>query len=452
MSLTLLIWLLLFAGLTLATLTRPVYAVALYMLTFFLSPPFWWWGDLIEPYRWNLISGFILLGAALVSPAPQPTQRVRTVLIVSLAMILNAVFVNFAIAGNSYHSADSFTEFIKFFLLMYMIIRTVRSIDDLQIVMLAILLGAAYIGYEATVNERGKIVQNRLEGVGAPGATTANHFASLMVTVLPLVAPFFLVGRLWQKVLVVCLAPLLVNTILLCNSRGAFLAAIFSAGVFIATAPKEVRSKAWKVVGIGALGVFFMLGDARIIDRFMTTFSSSEERDRSAQSRLDFASAGLAMIADYPLGAGGHGFKKVHGVKYLRAAGASNVARAVHNGYLNEACEWGLQGLLMRLYWFYVTIRIGFAFTRRGQEDLGMDPFLLLTMCALLSGLGAYLVTYLFGDQNSSEWGYWMVALVVAVELIGQALREQAWFEWGQQEEDDEVAASDSEDTAALAS
>ena len=169
-------------------------------------------------------------------------------------MIANATFINFAIAGNSDVSFESYELLVKFFVLAYLIFRTVRTTFDLQIVMMSILLGAAYIGFECTFNGRGDIVSNRLEGVGAPGATTANHFASLMVTLLPLLAPFFLAGRLWCKVLVVCLAPLIVNVVLLCNSRSAFLGAILSAVVFIVMSPRKIRSKAIKVVVAGAFG------------------------------------------------------------------------------------------------------------------------------------------------------------------------------------------------------
>ena len=418
MSLTLVVWGLLFIGLLIAAFKRPAFAVSLYMLTFFLSPGFWWWGDAIKGYRWNLYSGLILLAMSFMVKAPELTGKGRTLFHVSLAMIANATLVNFLLAGNSEVSFESYELFVKFFVLAYLVFRTVRTVDDLQIVMLSILLGAAYIGFECTVNDRGEIVGNRLEGVGAPGAATANHFASLMVTLLPLVAPFFLVGRLWMKVLVVCLAPLIVNVILLCNSRGAFLAAIVSAVVFIAMSPRTIRSKALKTVAVGAFGVFLLMGDARIMDRFFTTFASGEERDSSAQSRLDFAGAGLSMVADFPLGAGGNGFKKVHGLKYLSRDGISEVARAVHNGYLNEACEWGVQGLAMRLFWFLTSLSLAWQYIRNHREASEENLFPMLTQVALVSGLSAFLVTYMFGDQNSSEWGYWLVALMLTVTTL----------------------------------
>ncbi len=421
MSLTLLIWMVLLAGLAIGSVQRPVLAVVAYLLTFFLSPPFWWWGDPIAGYRWNFYVGFLLLGASFLCPAPTTSGRIRPLVIAGGLMVLNAAVVHFAFGGGTEVSADPFTLMMKFLLLVYLMNRTIKDVSDLQIVMLSMILGAAYIGYEVTFNDRGAIVNNRLEGVGAPGATTANHFASLMVTVLPLVAPFFLVGKNWMRFLVVLSAPMIINVVLLCNSRGAFLAAILTGVVFACVAPTKVRRKAWITLGVGAFAVFLMLGDQRIIDRFMTTFSSGEERDSSAQSRLDFWGCALEMISDHPLGAGGHGFKKVHGVKYLRKNGVSDVARAVHNGYLNEACEWGIQGLLLRLFWFFVAVRISWQVIRNSRGDPNFNEFLLLAMCAVMSGFVGYLLTCLFGDMVSAEWGYWMVAMIIAIATLAEA-------------------------------
>ena len=272
MSSTLILWLLLFAGLTLAAFKRPAYAVAGYMLSFFLCPPFWWWGGPIEGIRWNFYSGLILLGAVLLS-APRKISSLdsksRSVFLIAALILANATFVNFVLASNTEISSEAYFLLAKFFLLYYLIYASIKSKFDMQIVMMSMILGAAYIGFEVTVNDRGELEGNRLEGVGAPGANTANHFASLMVAVLPLIAPFFLVGSTYHKALAIICAPLIVNVVLLCNSRGAFLAAIMSAIVFLAMAPKGVRKKAWVVVIAGGIGTFMLMGDARILDRFM---------------------------------------------------------------------------------------------------------------------------------------------------------------------------------------
>ena len=442
MSSTLILWLLLFAGLTLAAFKRPAYAVAGYMLSFFLCPPFWWWGGPIEGIRWNFYSGLVLLAVVLLS-SPRKIGSLegnsRRVFLIAVFILANATFVNFALASNTEISTEAYFLLAKFFLLCYLIYASIKSKFDMQIVMMSMILGAAYIGFEVTVNERGELEGNRLEGVGAPGANTANHFASLMVAVLPLVAPFFLVGNIYYKSLAVICAPLIVNVVLLCNSRGAFLAAIMSAIVFLAMAPKGVRKKAWVVVIAGGIGTFMLMGDARILDRFMSTFAAEEERDSSAQSRVELVKAGLDMIADYPLGAGGDSFKKVHGVKYLIKRGISNVPKAIHNGYLNETCGWGIQGGLLRVAFF------GFAIfaTWRHLKDSPVDPeteFERLAACSFMAGLSALLVTSLFGNHLDSEWGMWMVGLMVAVIAITPIDGE--WDEEEEQEaefEDDET-------------
>ena len=437
MSLTLILWLILFVGLAAASFVRPVYAIALYMLTFFLCPPFWWWGNPIEGYRWNLYAGIFLLLATVMSLDKSTLQlnfKVKLGLRVALLMVVNATFVHLAIAGGSEISADSYVLMAKFVLLLILIFMVVKTKSDLKIVMIALLLGAAYIGYEVTVNERGYIDANRLEGIGAPGAKSANHFASLMVTVMPLVAPFFLVGKLKEKILAIVAAPFILNVILLCNSRGAFLAAIASGIVFLASAPKDIRGKATKLIIAGSFATFLLMGDARILDRFATTFVAEDERDNSAQSRIDFAKAGLAMVGDYPLGGGGDGFKKVHGVKYLRKLGISDEAHAIHNGYVNEACEWGIQGILLRGGLFALAMLatwevLKFPKNESLEDDESNDAtidelndatFDKLTGCALLAGCSAFLVTSLFGDHLDSEWGIWLIAMMFAFVALNQ--------------------------------
>ena len=61
MSITAATWFFVFAALVVLSLKRPVYALSLYLFTFFLSPPFWWWGDEIPDLRWNLYTGCFLL-------------------------------------------------------------------------------------------------------------------------------------------------------------------------------------------------------------------------------------------------------------------------------------------------------------------------------------------------------------------------------------------------------
>ena len=416
MSLTLLAWLATFLGLAALAFWRPVFGVALYMLTFFLCPPFWWWGDPIAGYRWNLYAGSILAAAVLMSGAlktaaeSSKNQCYRRLGTLAVLMLVNVTIVHYGLALSPEASFNKFILFAKFVLLFFLMRSAVRTEYDFRIALLAIVLGATYIGYEVTINDRGSIEQNRLEGIGAPAASGANEHASLMVTLLPLTGALFIAGRRWERLLMCVSGPFIVNVVLLCNSRGAFLGAITSAVVFLSVTPREVRRSALKVIALGAIAVWALLGDERIIERFWTTFADRESRDASAQSRLDFAKAGLAMLRDYPLGAGGDAFKRVRGDKYLRSMGIAEESHAIHNGFINEACEWGLQGLILRIAFIATAIQALVATSRRYAQHPN-EQFMAICGCAMLGGMAAFLVTCLFGDRLDNEWGYWMVAL-----------------------------------------
>ena len=422
MSFALLVWLSLFAILSVLAFVRPIYGVALYMLSFFACPTYWWWGKLeIGGYRWNLLAGIILLAAVavnrIVSPAgaryADESPRVKLVCWLAVAIVANATFVHYVLAPNRNVSALSYDLLAKFVLLFFMTIASPRSVADLRLMLLAILIGAGYIGYEATINHRGKMHANRLEGIGAPGAGSANDLANLFITIMPLAGVFLFSNRRWEKLVVLPIGGFFINVILLCNSRGGFLATIVAGIAFLATVPAKERKKALCVLALGAFAAYWLMGDERIISRFMTTFVGDEERDYSASSRLDYWKAGLRMIADHPLGAGGKGFDRVYGPRYIHeVSGAEFEARSVHNGYINEMCEWGIQGGILRMAFLMATMVLMFETSRRCSRNA--DTMGSLLGAALISGTMGYLFSCLFGSFMDAEWGFWMPALAVA--------------------------------------
>ncbi len=425
MSLSLIVWLVVFPLLAFMAFHRPVWGVTLYMFTFFAHPSFWWWGTPIETYRWNLFAGIVLLcaifahGRRLIPTSP--VARKTTML--GLAMLANAAAVHFLLAPSAAVSSESFLLMAKFLLLFLMIMASVKDRDDLRWIVVSIAIGVAYLGYEIMFNQRGAFRGGRLLSVGAPGADDSNELASLLVTVIPLIGSLCFIGNRWQKVLGAVSAGLGLNAILLCNSRAAFLALLLSAMVLLVAAPKSQRRKAWAALGLGVLAAYFLLGDARIVERFWTTFASAEERDHSASERLIYWRAGANMIADRPLGSGGHGFKKVYGGDYLKQVGSNFEMRSVHNGFINEACEWGVQGLALRLAFVGTAILFLIKVLRRHVSDaFDRDAFFGLCLIASTSG---FLVTCLFNDALDAEWGYWTGAMMLV--LAKQLAEETRW-------------------------
>lgn len=417
MSLTALLWLAMAGALGLASLARAPLGFSLYLLTFYLFPRFWWWGDSLPDLRWNLFSGIVFLIAVLVQAVRAPIQTppnpaAKRVTIILLAILANATLVHVLLAPSLAISTENYVQLLKFVILFFLIVASVRNPRDLRLVLWSLVLGAAYLGYEVTINDRGRFVGGRLEGVGAAGVEDANGLASIMATVLPLAGGLFFSGKRWEKVLVAITGPLILNVVLLCSSRGALLALIAGAVSFVLTATGPVRKKALFGVALGGVATILLLGDPEIVARFTTAFVSAEERDNSAAGRLTLWTAGLMMFRDNPLGAGGDGFKRGGGGKYLPEVGIDRMGRSVHNGILNEACEWGGQGLALRMLFIGLAVLLTRK-TLRQVTALGGTGEAAVGSCLIASAV-TFVVTCVFGDYLDEEWGYWIPALMVS--------------------------------------
>jgi hypothetical protein len=423
MSLTAAAWVVIAVTLLVLSLKRPAYAVAAYMMTFFASPDFWWWGRDLPELRYAVVAGLALLGAVLLSlgqSSEDGGDRFTSVHKVAIAMVLNVTFVQFALASRPDITLENYIEFLKFILLFFLMSRAIKDRSDLRVVIMSIAMGAAYIGYEVTINERGDFSGSRLEGVGAPGAFSSNSLASVMLLTLPLIGSLFVNGLKRHKITAILAAPLALNVLLLCNSRGAFLG-LFGAGVaFFVVARGQTRKQAIRSLALGGVLLYLLLGDPKILDRFSTTFAGSEDRDASAANRLEFWKAGFLMLQDYPFGDGGGSFKYVRGGAYLRQVmGEDAEERSLHNGYLTEATDWGVQGFLLRV--LFVGFAVGAAYRTSNRCRLeGGTSDALMGLCVIVAAAG-YLIQCLFGTFIGNEWGYWIVALLVRYSEIYRA-------------------------------
>lgn len=416
MSATAALWVAIALALLVASLRRPAYAIAFYMMTFFAAPHLWWWGRDLPDLRYASLAGVALLVTVLLHQGPAAAGRgykFSLVHVAALGMAVNATFVHFALASAPSISVKDYVELLKLVLLVFLMWRAIHDRRDLRVVIMAIALGAAYIGYEITINERGTFNSSRLEGVGAPGADASNSLANVMLVALPLIGSLFVHGEKRHKLTAILAAPLVLNVILLCNSRGAFLGLIGAGATFLLIARGPTRKQALKALALGGIALFLLLGDPKILDRFTTTFAGSEDRDRSAASRLEFWHAGLLMLSDYPLGDGGGAFKYNRGGRYLARVIGDNDApdRSLHNGYLTEATEWGVQGFLLRMLFIGAALGAAYRTSVLCRKERRVDDSL-MGICLIVAAAG-YLIQCMFGSFISNEWGYWIVALLV---------------------------------------
>ncbi len=438
MSVTAILWLLLFATFVVLGLARPRWGAVPYLQSAFAFPAFFWWGKggVLAGQRWSLYAGLILLLSVLMHAKPRPacgrTTSTRLFGLLLLALAINATIVTFLWSINFTISSASLFLNLKIALFAFLLEKTITTEVDVDFVLIAMTLGLGFLGFEATVFKGGDMIHGRLEHLGIPGANSSNQLSCLTVTLLPIVGGFAMVGTGWRKWAAMCCAPFILNISLLCSSRGGFLAVGASAAsLLLVTRGKERR---YVIIGmlLGGVGLLFLLKDVAIIDRFATTFASGENRDASASSRLGFWNAGIKCLEDHPLGVGGGCYKLQLSIKYI--ADISTRCRAVHNGPLDEALAWGCQGLLLRLIILSVAVfnlRAGSSLWHR----LG-DPKRAFQGNTMLAGIVGFFVSAFFGDFLDSEWGVWMCAIASAylrTALVAQSrVAESADFDYGE--------------------
>lgn len=413
MSLTAIVWFLLFAFCLFRSFSNASWSIVLYLQTFYALPQFWSWGKnspLAGP-RWNLIAGIVVLITTIIHAKPAIGPRLgsfgRNVKLFTILTCFNMMFVTFVVAKDlSLSSAEMFLQ-LKLLLFLLLIVTAVQSSKDFERVLFSIVLGAIFIGVQVKFWGAGKMEHGRLERVGVPGAYSSNQLASVIVSVIPIIGAMVLTWTGIKRVICFLGAPFVVNIAILCGSRGAFLGMIASA--LIALLLSRGRERKLVMIGgaLGLVGLMILLGDARILDRFTTTFADESTRDTSAASRLVFWQAALRCIADHPLGVGGGYYKVTLSYEYLE--GYSNIARAVHNGYINEAVQWGVQGVLFRLGIYYYGLRC----MRLGQSiylKIGDHKRSFLGV-AMICSVFAFFVTSMFSDNFEGEWGLHLCAL-----------------------------------------
>ena len=419
MSATAVVWLIVFGALLVASTRRQVYACCAYLMTYFAAPQFWWWGKgVLTSFstHWNL---YAALAFALVvvanwgRRAPISNNCVRAAKL-ALLFVFNAFIVHNFFAANPEVSAKYFDLLWKSVGLAFLIRLSLCTGEDLQIFLFAIVLLCGYVGFEVVANGAGTTIAGRLEGIGIANASGANGIAAIMSMGLILCGYFAISSHLplYYKLSAIGMAPLILDTVLRCNSRGAYLGLIGSGAWIYLAARTQVRKRILLLICVGAASILFQAADERIWERFNSIFVEADNRDNSAASRILYWQAALEMAQDYPFGKGAKAaFKSDLGVTYIEHFHASEY-RSVHNGFLDCLVSWGIQGFSLFAAVFAISFwALHYAsknFTKDGQFGMSL---LGATLQAVIVG---QLICTCFTSILDGEWYLWLVATNLA--------------------------------------
>ena len=343
-----------FAG---GAIVDPVLGVLGYMLHYIVGPDRQWWHAPLNPL--GLRYSFILAAITAIGIVLNRTRLRFGKLLVGqekLALLMIALIWALTLIGpetvGRYTIADHASiKMTKVMIFCLMMTHVVTRSKDLDKVLWVLVVGSLILGLQAYDLPRRAFIGGRLDGrVGGSDFLDSNALAIFMVAATIITGVMFMRSSWPGKLLCMAAGVFSVNTIVLCRSRGAFVA-LCGAGIAISlSAPKRFRVKLLVGMVVAAVGLLY-LSDPQFLTRMgnIGTHAESvregrEVTDASAMARIEIWKGGLRMLKDNPFGVGPGNFNQNIGRYSPDFAGFSP-----HSTYIQSAAELGLPGLALFL-------------------------------------------------------------------------------------------------------
>jgi putative inorganic carbon (hco3(-)) transporter len=415
MGLTGLVFVLLFlAGLVLALIRHPIFGLFSYMLAFYMGPDTAWWGEGLPDLRWALSSAFVTLIAVFVykqadaRPAWYSHRSVKIMMALAAWMWIQTPWA--LSTDSNIFVATLFTKYVLIFAIIYLSLDTADRVHHFA---MAHIVGCFWWGYLAWQNPGG----GRLEDIGT-GDVSGSAFASMHVSTGLAIAGFFVLSfpgwKRWAPFLAI---PFILNSIILMQTRGAFVGLVAAAPMALLLAPQNKRKIVTIYLVLGGI-LLLIVANEDFWERMGTIKpEEGEQMETSAASRLDIAAANWRMFKDYPLGAGHRG-NDLLSPEYMPATLLTDkdgsAIRSAHNTVMAILVDHGFVGIILFALLHITILRAVLRLRRASLSDPTPQTL------AFAAGLGTALVIYWFNAQFANmikaEIVIWIAAMAAALE------------------------------------
>jgi len=396
----------LFVASCVAGIIRPYYGLLGFYAFVFLEPEWNWRWSIPEDSEFQKYVGVcVLIGVLLTG---MRGNRFSGWLGVSVFSLLG--FLALAYLSSLQSHAPTLTEFYLDVItkVILMAIVTAKLVDTPRKAVILLWVVCITQGYNAMrINEQyfqdGYSLYATITSWGTKGD---NNLYSIF-TIPAMAASTSLVMyslRWWARSLAGGVLILQMHQIMLLESRGCMLGALFMFAVAILLMPKNRYTI--RVTVLAVLGGAALAGPP-VIEEFTSSFESAENRDSSAESRFDLWKAGIAITGDYPLlGVGPFAGQTLVGQYSDMYAGKD--MKDVHNLALEVSSGCGIPAAL--LYFNFFLIPWCVAATRYWRERDLMSREVATVHFALVVGVPGYLLSSMFSSGALLESSYLLVA------------------------------------------
>jgi probable O-glycosylation ligase (exosortase A-associated) len=397
-----------------ALFSAPFIGVAVYYFFAVLRPQFIWLWALPYGFPWSEIVAWATIAATgwflLTSPAPPRNAGYRRLSGPHKAFLAFGLWigVTYVTSYDQYVAWPWLLEYLKIFLMFAIASLVIAHLRQVWQMYLACTGALIYIAYELNfmylVN--GKI---SIYHVGYGGLD--NNGAGLMIAMGIPLALYAWQGstKIWRWVFLAAI-PLMLHAVLMSYSRGAMVALVVAAPLFVLRSPRK-----GPMVGIMLLMLALVpvLAGQEIRDEFFSV--ERYNSDESANSRFASWGAAIRMANDYPVFGVGIRNSGLFSLEY----GADYAGRTIHSQYLQTLADGGYPALglyLLALGSVYLAMKR----TRRllkGRTDLDARRAV-----SMMNGLECSLLIFCVGGAFLSlevfELPYVVVLLGAQTSLL----------------------------------
>ncbi len=382
----------------------------LYQIVYLFAPTQRWWGDSLPGLPFSFIASLLLLFSVFIQ---YETTRHNHLLRVSpfrwLVLILLTFFVVGFWAVSPVEHRTGLLDLIKLAVVMFCAFKLIDTPKKLEMALWVYLLGCAYIGYEAYVVGRDEF--GRVEGIGPVDSPDSNGAAAVLVPAIPVILYFIWRVRGYMKYTSVAFAILILNGIVLLNSRGAFVGVLagglYSLRFMFFSSIISMRQRLYVLILMLAsvVGALYLTDDT-FWDRMGTLQEKDDLQSGSHRTRLWFAT--FDLLRDHPGGVGVNGYQLLSQI-YVEPELFFDGQRykAVHSMWFQSMAELGWIGIAVFLGLLLSTYLAMRRVRKILHKHRRMDDYFLVI--AVESGLVSYMAVGTFIDQFRAQILYWFI-------------------------------------------
>jgi len=352
-----------------ATLRKPFIGILLYFFCFYMHPPGKYWGSYLPEIRWTLIVAVLTLISVFIHEKNKGDwlKFKESKLFIAFVCFVGIQFP--FVLSPEWHQVY-FILLVKLLILYFLLITIVNSKEKLIGIIIANLIGCAYIGFTALQTHGG----GRFERPGLPSIEDSNLLAIHVIPIVVTGAFLFLSHAVKKKYWL--LIPLVFsgNLIIMTGSRGA-IGALALAGLFlILFSAREFKGMFIKWGAIALVALSFVSIDL-IMNRIasITEAESVEQIDTSAASRMVIINAQIEMFKEDVLIGNGHRTTLLLSPVYIDKKYLTDTSvgalRGSHNLTMAMLVDHGLIGGAIFFLIIFFSIKAGLLISTNKKND-----------------------------------------------------------------------------------